>query len=316
MKSKTVILMIVAVSCGLAASYMTSRVIAKHRAQTEVEKVSVLVARKNLSLGILIHEPEKYFEEKQFTKGEEPKKAIRNLDELKDRRLNKALSAEQFVTADDLWDKDKDGLSGQMKPGMRAVGLNVNAQSMVGGFVLPHTHVDILSVITNTKGETLSKIILQNLLVLAVDQSPNRPEDGKQAVVGSTVTVQVTPEQAERLSLAQRMGTISLIRRSFDDNNVVSTRPVTQSDVLQDNDVPKEDGDSVPVHNVRPTPLPPADEPKQELKQESEPAKVHIMTIYNGTHGVAYPFSLDAGGNPVTTNIGKSQPDQETPQRH
>lgn len=104
MKSKTVILMVVAVACGLAASYMTIKAIAERGNQTEVEKVSVLVARKNLSLGILIHEPEKLFEEKQFIAGMEPKKAIRYLDELKDRRLNKPLSAEQFVTADDLDD--------------------------------------------------------------------------------------------------------------------------------------------------------------------------------------------------------------------
>src|SRR5437762_1668651 len=108
MKPKTVILMVVAIVCGLAASYMTSRVIADRDAQVEVEKVSVLVARRNLAMGTLITDPAKLFEEKQFTKGEEPKKAIRNLDDLKERRLNKPLAAEQFVTADDLNDKERD----------------------------------------------------------------------------------------------------------------------------------------------------------------------------------------------------------------
>src|SRR5437667_6459099 len=141
MKPKNLLLMVVAVVCGLAASYMTSRVIAERGAQSDVEKVTVLVARRNLAMGTLIHDPEKLFEERQFTKGEEPKKAIRNFEELKG-RLNKPLAAEQFVTADDLNDRDKDGLAGVMRRGMRAVGLNVNAASVVGGFVLPHSHVD------------------------------------------------------------------------------------------------------------------------------------------------------------------------------
>jgi pilus assembly protein CpaB len=298
MKSKTVILMVVAVACGLAASYMTSKIIAERGNQTEVEKVSVLVARKNLSLGMLIYEPEKLFEEKQFIAGTEPKKAIRIVAELKDRRLNKPLSAEQFVTADDLWDKDKDGLSGQMKLGMRAVGLNVNAQSMVGGFVLPHAHVDVLSVITNAKGETVSKTILQNILVLAVDQSASRPEDGKQAVVASTVTVQVTPEQAERLALAQRMGTISLSLRSFVDNEMVSTTGVTPNGILQggENNPPEPEehtsgirGTGVPVHVLVEPPV----------QSPPRPSKVHAITIYNGEHGARHCFPLDADGNPA-----------------
>src|SRR5438309_1288348 len=215
MKPKTLILMIVAVVCGLAASYMTSKVIAERGTQAEVEKVSVLVARKNLGMGLLISDPEKLFEEKQFTKGEEPKKAIRDIAELKDRRLNKPLTAEQFVTVDDLIDKDKDGLSAVMRRGMRAVALHMNAERGVGGFVQPHSHVDIVSVVTNPNGEISAKIILQNILVLAVDQSANRAED-KQATIASTVTVQVTPDQAEKLALAQKMGQISLTLRSFD----------------------------------------------------------------------------------------------------
>jgi pilus assembly protein CpaB len=295
MKSKNVILMVVAIACGLAASYMTSKVIAEKGNQTEVEKVSVLVARKNLSLGMLIHEPERLFEEKQFLAGQEPKKAIRSFDELKDRRLSKPLSAEQFVTADDLWDKDKDGLSGQMKQGMRAVGLNVNAQSMVGGFVLPHTHVDVLSVITNAKGETYSKTILQNILVLAVDQIAQRPDD-KQAVVASTVTVEVTPHQAERLALAQRMGMISLSLRSFVDNEMVSTTGATSNGILGGGDAPEPE--ELPANNgtarvhVPVLPEPPVQSPPP-------PSPVHLMTIYNGEHGATHCFSLHADGNAV-----------------
>src|SRR5690349_4638782 len=100
MKSKTIILMVVAVVCGLAASYMTSRVIAErnNNAPAEEEKVAVLVAKQKVSYGTLIKDPQKYFQEKLYTKGEEPKKALKTWDQLKDKRLNKPLNEDQFVT--------------------------------------------------------------------------------------------------------------------------------------------------------------------------------------------------------------------------
>jgi pilus assembly protein CpaB len=321
MKPKTVILMVVAIGCGLAASYLTSRILAE-REQPEVEKVSVLVARRNITMGTLIREPEKVFEEKQFTKGEEPKKAIRNLEELKDRRLNKPLAAEQFVTADDLWDKDKDGISGQMPPGMRAVGLSVNAERMVGGFVLPHSHVDIVSVITNEQSrETTSKIILQNVLVLAVDQTNVRDSD-KPAMVASTVTVQVTAEQAERLELAKKLGTISLILRPFGDDAKVVTSAVSSKKVLSSDDRSDDalvDNDSPPsrspswaprVADVPAAPLPTAEPKPAEAKPpEPPPPKLFTMTLYNGRTVTKAVFNMD--DKDQDTKIEKSQPDAE-----
>ena len=82
MKSKTVILMVVAIACGLVASYMTSRVIADRSKESEEEKVAVLVARQNLAMATHIIEPAKLFEEKLFTKGEEPRKAIQERRQL------------------------------------------------------------------------------------------------------------------------------------------------------------------------------------------------------------------------------------------
>jgi pilus assembly protein CpaB len=324
MKPKTLILMIVAVVCGLAASYMTSRVIAERGTQSDVEKVGVLVARRNLAMGILITDPDKLFEEKQFTKGEEPKKAIRDIDELKGRRLNKPLNAEAFVTDDDLINKDKDGLAALMPKGMRAVALNVNAASIVGGFVLPHSHVDILSVIASPNGESNAKIILQNILVLAVDQSSNRPDD-RQAVVSNTVTLQVTPEQAERLALAQKMGTLSLSLRSFGDDDRVTTAGATPQGMLKGDkpgDDPLVDNSDVGSPRGR-TPswaskVPEVPAAAQDSAPEPKPAEpppapkpVHTMTIYNGQTPTKAIFTLDDKDEAISTRIEKSQPDAD-----
>src|SRR2546430_3518288 len=81
MKPKTLILMVVAVTCGLGASYMTSRLLAERQPE-ETEKVPILVLKKNLDMGTTIKKVDDFFEVKQFTKGEEPKNAITKPEEL------------------------------------------------------------------------------------------------------------------------------------------------------------------------------------------------------------------------------------------
>jgi pilus assembly protein CpaB len=311
MKPKTLILMVVAIVCGLAASYMTSRLIAERSTEkSDEEKVAILVAKQNLATGYLIKEPEKMFEEKLYTKGEEPKKAIRTIDQLIDRRLNKPVNAEQFVTAEDLVSKEQDGLSGVMKAGMRAVGLKVNVDSAVAGFVLPHCRIDIISVMRRNENETYSKIILQNVLVLAVDQTPLRPDD-KPAMVASTVTVQVTPAQAEALSLASDLGSLRLILRSFGDEEKVATRGVTPKSLLQaDNGEAKE-----PEPPPPPKPAPaPAPAPVVVVKpKEPPPPKTHTLTIYNGESATKAVFILDDHNVPRSSQIEQSLPGGKRP---
>src|SRR5262249_18518368 len=181
-------------------------------------------------------------EEKAFAKGEEPKKAIRTFDQLANRRLNKPLAAEQFVSADDLMDKSQDGLSALMPKGMRAFGVKANAEASSGGFVLPNSKVDVVWVSRTNEKEQVSKIILQNVLVLAVDQQPVRPED-KQAMVPSTVTLAVTPEQAERLTLASETGLLKLILRPFGDEEVVKTQGVSPKAIIKGNDANTDNND-------------------------------------------------------------------------
>jgi hypothetical protein len=119
MKPKTLILLLVAGCSGVVGSYLTSLVTAQLAVQTEAEKVSVLVARQNIATGTLFRDPDQFFEEKPFIKGEDPTGAIRSSNELKDRRLNKPLRAEQFVTAGDLSEPEKKEPAREQEPGTR-----------------------------------------------------------------------------------------------------------------------------------------------------------------------------------------------------
>src|SRR5262249_7256417 len=155
-------------------------------------------------MGLLIKDPRQYFKEKTYTKGEEPTKALTDQDyeQLKDRRLIKPLSADQFVTGEDLLDKNTNSLQIRLPEGMRAVGLKVDITSIAGGFAsLPLSRVDIVTVLRRGDGDSVSRILLENVLVLAADQETGRPAD-RNAMPASTVTVALTPQDAELVTLA------------------------------------------------------------------------------------------------------------------
>jgi pilus assembly protein CpaB len=109
--------------------------------------------------------------------------------------------------------------------GMRAVSVPVDEVSDIAGFVLPHTHVDVVVSITGQgqgpNQKPFSKIVLQDIEVLAVAQEVEQNKDKPQLV--RVVTMLVTPEQAERLALASREGTLRLAMRNYNDNKIVLT---------------------------------------------------------------------------------------------
>ncbi len=110
-------------------------------------------------------------------------------------------------------------------PGMRAVSVPVDEVSDISGFILPHAHVDILVAVAN-QGEghadkPFSKIVLQNVEVLAVAQEVEDKKDEPDLV--KVVTVLVTPQDAERLALATREGVLHLAMRNYSDNKIVLT---------------------------------------------------------------------------------------------
>src|SRR5262249_6478198 len=173
MKPKTMILMVVAVGCGLGASYMTSKLLADRNAkQPEVQTVPVLVAKTRIPGWQPIKEPEKQFEVKLFPVDVAPKKAISNFADLKDQRLNKPIDETKPITQDDVLTAEQKPLVDTLPAGQRAVAIKVTTEGVVGGFVLPGSRVDVFC--TMRGAEASSNMILQNMLVLAVDTNSER----------------------------------------------------------------------------------------------------------------------------------------------
>jgi pilus assembly protein CpaB len=122
--------------------------------------------------------------------------------------------------------------------GKRAMTVRVNDVIGVAGFALPGNFVDIMvntlspnSDSRDTQDKAISKIVLERILVLAVAQEANR-DDTKPKVVNA-VTLEVTPEEAEKLDLARSVGTLSLVLRNQVDPQPSGTGGATKDSLLQ-----------------------------------------------------------------------------------
>lgn len=121
---------------------------------------------------------------------------------------------------------DRGFLAAALGPGLRAVTVPVSAQTSVAGFIFPGDRVDVIltqSVSGGGDGAPLkaSETMMRNVRVLATDQKTDKSVDEKgNTVVNtySTVTLEATPQMAERIAVAQTVGSISLSLRSIADN--------------------------------------------------------------------------------------------------
>ena len=203
----------------------------------------VLVAKKALPVGTIIDAdsfayqpwPKELMQSAYYVEGagdSDPKKLLGTV-------VRYPITAGQPVTRGSLvGPQDRGFLAAALGPGMRAITVPVNASTGVAGFVFPGDHVDIVltqQVEGGGDGPSLkvSETIVRNIRVLATDQRfTDKDEDGKtQVKTFSNVTLEVTPRIAEKVAVAQSMGTLSLSLRSIADNTAELERAVAAGDV-------------------------------------------------------------------------------------
>jgi pilus assembly protein CpaB len=296
MKPKNMILLFVAIGCGLAASYLTSQLLANR--EKTVATVKVLVAKKRIPGYTLIKDPESLFAEKEFPENVTPKKAVTNFADARDKRTNKVLNEEGILLADDLADAKTEGLSATMGPGERAVAIKVNAEKSVAGFVLPGSRVDVVATGVGDSAGKEAKIILQNMLVLAVDTKDTKELD-QHSILGQTVTLSAKPEEALRLALAQTMGDLQLILRPFGDRDIGTYKTQRPKDLenplVTNTGDPKEDEAAPTRAAAPPVPvLPPV--VKAAAEEKPEPAAVPEPTVKKPTV-VTHTMLIQSGEN-------------------
>lgn len=155
---------------------------------------------------------------------------------------------------------DRGFLAAALGPGMRAVTVPVSAKTGVGGFVFPGDRVDLVLTQTVKGGDNgdlkASETILRNIRVLATDQSTTQETVNGSTVVRQfrTVTLEVTPKIAEKVAVAQTIGTLSLSLRSIADSQTELERAIAQGDVkIPDGATPQEEEKLLAAAINRPT---------------------------------------------------------------
>jgi len=168
---------------------------------------------------------------------------------------------------------EKGGLSALLHEGTRAVTVRVNEIVGVAGFALPGNYVDVMVNASDSSSHPVSKIVLERILVLALAQDTSTVETKPKLV--NAVTLEVTPQQAEKIDLARSIGTLSLVLRSQVDMGNVNTTGVRMDDLFKQN----ENSKSIPFEkNTNESKT-----LKQDIKTKSNKSKDDQMEIIRGS---------------------------------
>src|SRR3954467_9810775 len=249
MNVKKLALLIGALVIAVVTAVMARNMFAGAGAQQAVAAPAVptgpkiLVAKKPLQAGTMIDPealswqpwPKELMQSAYYTEGQPGADVQRLVGTV----VRYPITAGQPVTRGALvGPKDRGFLAAALGPGMRAITVPVNASTGVAGFVFPGDHVDMVltqQVAGGGDGPALkvSETIVRNLRVLATDQRiTDKDKDGKIEVkTFANVTLEVTPKIAEKIAVAQSLGTLSLSLRSIADNSAELERAVAAGDV-------------------------------------------------------------------------------------
>ncbi len=163
--------------------------------------------------------------------------------------VRNAITAGQPITRGALVaPSDRGFLAAALTPGMRAVSVPVSTLTGVSGFVFPGDRVDLVLTqkVNGVEGPPLnvSETIIKNLRVLATDQNANqRVDEAGNTVVAKfkLVTIEATPSIAEKISVAQTIGTISLSLRALADNQSELEQAIASGEISIPSDASAEE---------------------------------------------------------------------------
>jgi len=221
-------LLILALMLGLAAALYAARWIAQrgHLAATRV-----VVAAVDIELGSRI-DPQ-MLTTVEWPTGSVPPGAFTDPAALQDRVVKVGVLRGDAILERKLSPAGtKGGLSAVITEGKRAMTVRVNDVVGVAGFALPGNYVDVM---VNTQQSSdrqnpITLTVLEHVLVLAVAQEASRDETKPKVV--SAVTLELSPDEAEKLDLARSVGSLSLVLRNQLDKQPVATRGVTREQLL------------------------------------------------------------------------------------
>jgi len=240
MQNRLKIALVVAVFFGLIAAYGIFNFLRQQRQAAEALRTQtqdVVIAAKDIPAGSTIAEAmlkDGTVRAIKWPKASVPAGAFGNSTEVIGKVNRVKIMANEPILESRLSGEGA-GLTVRLEPGKRAMAVRVDEIIGVSGFIVPDDRVDVIVTTTppggnDNKDARLSKIVLQNKRVLSVAQSTEQ-KDGKPQVARS-ITLEVSPEEAEKLSLAYQEGPIVLALRGVGDETEPKTIGSNKSDLL------------------------------------------------------------------------------------
>lgn len=230
MQSKRALIMLVlSVLAGLAAVLLAARWMGQ---QAAGERSTVLVANADLDQGQAI--TPQMLQSVAWPAGSQPEGSFNDAKLLEGRVVRTGIYKGEPIIEPKLAPVGTTaGLDSVIKAGHRAITVKVNEVVGVAGFLAPGSYIDLLVNIRDDKDGAISRVVLERIMVLAVAQEAKRPDENKARVVNA-VTLEVTPEQAEKIDLARNVGTLSLMLRNQVDLVDAPTAGITRKDLFDD----------------------------------------------------------------------------------
>lgn len=258
MRIGSVLVTIIGLGIAGGSAYLAKEILETRSAQAAVDAdealVNVIVAGREIAFGQPIESH--HLTTIAWPRDSVPAGVFSDFDALiaargeSPRRAKRVIAQGELILATKVSDfGEKVTITQTLGPNRRAMAIKVDAETAVGGFVTPGDYVDL--VLTQGRNEGLRAVtILQNIRVIGVDQQSDEQIDTPE--VARTVTVEVTPEQGQRLALAQKAGTLSLTLRTLEAADDEPLESIRLSDLMRDvSPVPEEEKKAIRTVKVR-----------------------------------------------------------------
>ncbi|MCA9005611.1 MAG: Flp pilus assembly protein CpaB [Planctomycetaceae bacterium] len=287
MKVKSLMMLVIAVGCGLVAMLGVRQILNKDNKQVEVKTANVLMTIAEIPPGTPLNESNVKF--KSWPIDQVPEGAVTKLEQYKDRSIKTRAVPGEIVMKAKLSEQGVRGASVEIPDGKRVFTTSVDMTKTHSGLILPGDFVDVYVTFTARKPQggtsTITKVILERVKIFATDHLTDVGGTESNQVKSKNISLLLSPREGAMLKLAEKKGEVHLALRAqsdstdsedvqFDDDELAEVFSIEGSDYLKDGeestqgDVKKKDKEEV-VHQEK--------EPqsaKQFLDEEQEPQQM------------------------------------------
>ena len=296
MNRRLLLILICALIGGASASYLVYRLVGNRSAAPAPALAQIVVAAKDLQIGTLLGPADIRM---GAWAGTLPKGAITKLDTALNRGAIANIYQNEPVLADRLAAVGSGGgLAAIITPGMRASAVRVDDVVGLAGFVTPGMRVDVV-ISGIPPGGSMgdgphATTLLQNIQVLSAGENLQKDGEGKARPV-QVVNLLVTPQQAEKLTLASSQTRIQLVLRNPLDMQTATTAGARMTELFG---VAPRPAEPLPVAKARitraelgpPRPVPPA--PPAPALEAAVAPKIRVIEVFNGTTRTEVKFTI------------------------